>query len=253
MKKQISLALLGLSLAISQSSALAEEVALGKTIESRFTVALSANSDAAQAMLPEGWKLLTLGKGPLAGANTFIVFMNKHLQLDAEGKPKPEPAVRSVAVVNYAVQPEKPPRLYVTKTFEMGAMLNPYGNSVAASIEHKHSLEQAEGTTHQTENWVVKTADGGALKVDASFVKGVPFWGPGEALPYSSENADYHRLYRYTQLAEVASSKAMGKPLNGELSLESDLPELAKLLDGSQEVVGVMNIPIYIRDIFEVR
>jgi len=44
-------------------------------------------------------------------------------------------------------------------------------------------------------------------------------------------------------------SKAMGKNLNGKISFKSNIPELSRMLDGTQSIVGILAIPIYKREI----
>ena len=53
----------------------------------RIYVALSVDEKAAQAWLPAPWKLVSIPKGPFKGANLLIIFDDKFIQQDGEGKP----------------------------------------------------------------------------------------------------------------------------------------------------------------------
>jgi hypothetical protein len=79
----------------------------------------------------------------------------------------------------------------------------------------------------------------------------VAAWAPGEALPYSAARPDFHRIYRFEQLVDVAMSRAMGKDLDGsiEIEVEGGPADFAALFDGSEALVGVMSIPVYVREV----
>ena len=80
LKSAISACLL-LLLAVFVSVPVTAEIAVGSNIDSRVVLAYKVNDAAAQALLPEGWKLLTLPKGPLAGANLLVAFIDRHLEI----------------------------------------------------------------------------------------------------------------------------------------------------------------------------
>jgi hypothetical protein len=44
-------------------------------------------------------------------------------------------------------------------------------------------------------------------------------------------------------------SAALDKPLDGAFAVETDVAELAALFDGSQRLVGLIDVPLYVREI----
>ena len=45
-------------------------------------------------------------------------------------------------------------------------------------------------------------------------------------------------------------SVPVGKPLAGQLSYRNEIEELADIFDGTEKLIGVLDLPIYARDIF---
>jgi hypothetical protein len=239
-------------LAVFASVPAAAETAVGSNIDSRVVLAYKVNDAAAQALLPEGWNLLTLPKGPLAGTNLLVAFIDRHLELDPEGKPVDPFASRSVAILNYGTKPDVPGvRFFVTRVYETPPVANSYGNGVAAGISRNTvSTGPAEGTRQLQEMWNVRPERGGEISLALSFQSGRATWSKSEAMPYSNVTPDFHRIYRYQQLADLAMSAPMGKALNGEISFKSSIPELSGVFDGNEALVGVLAIPVYVREVF---
>lgn len=228
------------------------ETAVGSNVDSRVVLAYKVDEAAAQALLPEGWRLLTLPKGPFAGANLLMAFIDRHLELDAGGKPLDPFAGRSVAVLNYGTNPDVPGvRFFVTRVYETPPVANSYGNGVAARISRNAaSTGPAEGARTQQELWSVRPEAGGEISFSLSYRSGRATWSASEATPYSAVTPDFHRIYRYRQLTDLAMSAPMGKALDGEISLASSVPELSGLFDGTEALVGVLAIPVYVREVF---
>jgi hypothetical protein len=227
------------------------ETPVGSNIDSRVVLAFKVDDQAAQAMIPEGWKLLTLPKGPFAGSNLLVAFIDRHLALDPEGKPVTPYSSRSMALLSYGVKAGiKGARLYVTRVYETPPVASDYGNGVQAEFSHSAAIKSwLDGTRVSKASWHIKPKTGGEISFNLSYETGMPGWKPAEATPYSSVNPDFHRIYRYEQLADLAMSNAIGRELKGEVSFQSSIPELAGMFDGSEKLVGVLSIPVYIRSV----
>ncbi len=226
------------------------ETKLGSSVESRVTLAFKVNDEAAQALLPDGWKLLTLPKGPFAGANLLTAFIDKHLSTNADGKPVNPHASRTVAIVNYAVKEGvKGARLFVTYTYETPPLVNPYGNSIAASITRKASLDSGDEKRRYGETWRLAPESGGELTLELSYQSAKPNWISSKAKPYSNKNPEFYRIYDYQQLAELLKSTAMQKELSGDITFKTDIGQLRNLFDGTESLVGILAAPVYRRDI----
>ena len=55
--------------------------------------------------------------------------------------------------------------------------------------------------------------------------------------PYSAARPDFHRIYRYRQLVDVAMSRPMGKALDGEMEFSVSIDELAPLFDEARRAL----------------
>ncbi len=233
-------------------SAVFAETQIGSSVESRVTLAFKVDDAAAQAWLPEGWRLVSIPRGPLAGANLVVSLIDWHLARDAEGKPENPHARRAVATVAYGVKEGvEGARTFVTRIYETQPVINPYSNSVPARITHNSSLEgPTDGSRTNKEVWIVEPEGGGEIRLELSHQIGIPSWSASETTPYSSTKPDFHRIYRYQQLVDLAMSKALRKELNGLVEFQSTAPELADMFDGTESLVGIITIPVYVRDTF---
>ena len=233
---------------LSHGQALAE-TAVGSNMESRVVLALKVDDAKATATLPDGWKALTLPKGPFAGANLLVLFADRHLGLDPEGKPIAAHNSRYAALVSYGVSPDvKGAKMFVTQTYEVPPVVNVYGKASSASITRDVQLSGTDdGPRTRSENWTVEAQNGDKLTLNLSYEQGRFGWSSGEAMPYSATTPDFHRIYRYDQLIELASSAALDRKLNGEISFEASGPAM---FDGSEEVRAITVIPMYIRNVF---
>lgn len=240
---------MALGLGLVLASPVSAETPVGSNVESRVVLAFKVDDAAANDLLPEGWTALTLPKGPFAGANLIVLFADRHLGLDPEGKPIDPYSSRYAALVAYGVSPDVAgPRMFVARTYETPPVLGIYGNAVAAKISRAAAMSgEGAGRRHVDEAWIVEAGNGDRIGFDLSYHRGRPGWSSGEARPYSGASPDFHRIYRYDQLADLAMSAGAGRPLDGEIEFEASVPPL---LDGSQKPLAVTVIPVYVREVW---
>lgn len=244
---------LGLSLgaAMFATTALSETL-LWSTVESRMILGIQADATAVQSRMPEGWKAITLPQGPLAGANILLVFMDRHLILDPDGKPQQPSSNLVAALMSYGVSKDvEGVRSFITRTFEIEPVLNPHGNSVPVTLTREAGKAvSSENKTTRTEEWQLAPLDGGALDFSISYTAGPLGWTEGgKSQPYTNAMPDVYWIYDYDQAAELVMNTTLGKPLAGEVSLANSIPELEDVFDGTEKLVAIVNIPIYIRDV----
>lgn len=237
-----------LIIAVPRSAAQAE-TKIGSTVEARTVVGFAVPQAAAQAWLPEGWTVAPFGGGPLAGANLLLVFIDRHLALDADGAPEAIPQYRLLALVTPASHPdEEDNRIYVTRIYAPDASLNSYGNSVAADLS-RSALHAVEGASpgEGEDSWSVGY-DGGTLAFEMRYTGATPGASEGTANPYSSVDADFYRIYQYRQIVDPVMSVPAGIDRASEVAFSSTLPELVPMFDGSEEMVAILRLPVYTRD-----
>ncbi|EPX81988.1 hypothetical protein [Salipiger mucosus] len=190
-------------------------------------------------------------QGPLAGASVMFVFIDSLVQRDAEGKPLSPASRRAVALVSLGKQDGGDAvRLYVLRIYTTTPGVDPYGVNVAAEIARTLTVEgPANGGRQRSDAWAVTLPDGGTLELDLGYTTGNRNWTPGEAFPHSASEPEFSRIYRFRQLVDLVASTPLGKPASGEFSLTGSGPGLSALLDGTEEIVAVMDVPVYVREI----
>ncbi|MCB1337939.1 MAG: hypothetical protein KDK10_11000 [Maritimibacter sp.] len=255
-RKQVWKAALGA--AVSGIALFAATAAMGQTlvqttVENRVLLAFKVADAGVQEMLPEGWAPLTLPKGPVAGSNLIVSLFDKLLSLDAEGKPADAAPSPVMALVAYGINPEvEGVRTFVTGIYEVPPLVDPYGVSQAAAIARKATMTYDADGRFLAEDWAIKPESGGAFTLALDYRVGGYGWSVGgTSEPFSPVVEGFHQIYRYDQLAELAMNTTMGKALAGDVSYTADIPALAGLFDGSEALVAVVSIPVYVREVLE--
>jgi len=255
MKRVFGRLALGTAMATSPAamgaSALAE-TKVGSTVESRILLGFKVDDAAVSTMLPDGWAPVTLPKGPVGGSNLILALIDRHVILDAEGKPGDPSSGPTVAFLAYGRKADvEGIRGFVTRVYEEPPVVDPYGNSVIANIDRVSGYTDAGGGDRmQSEMWKIQPESGGELTLDLDYKVGGFMWSTGgESRPYSSENPDFFRIYRYDQLAGLAMNAAMGRELNGTVNFTAADPDLAALFNGTEKLVSIVSIPTFVRTI----
>lgn len=228
------------------------ETFVGSNIDSRVIVGLNTSADGVQALMPDGWTSIALPGGPLKGANMLFVLVDGVLDMDAEGNPLDPASRRAAALVGLARQNDGDEvRLYVLRLLTTTPERDPYGVSFAADIARTKSLSgPANGARISADEWLISPADGGEIVFALNYTTGKRSWSSAELFPYSAANPDFSRIYRYDQMVDLVVSTAVGKPASGDFSLTGTAPSLAAVLDGSQEIIAIMDVPVYVRKVY---
>ncbi len=225
------------------------ETYLGSNVDNRAVIGFKVDEKAAQEWLPADWTLAPFPGGPFAGANLLAVFVDSHLVLGPDGKPATPSSYRGLALASLAGRDgsdEK--RLFVTRVYVTDTSIDPYKNSVSASIGHSTTYDGAPGAAPTYEElWTVKPEAGGELAFSSTYEGESPSWSTNEAFVYSAVDPDFHRIYRYDQLADLVMSAPLDKKAAGELAFSTSIPEIAPMFDGSEEMIGVVAVPVYVR------
>ncbi|SIS65557.1 hypothetical protein SAMN05421759_102105 [Roseivivax lentus] len=250
-RRILALCLCAVSLALAPVAA-AAETKVGSNVDNRVILGIAAKADALQPFLPEGWTPMAFPGGPFSGANVLFVAIDRLVQLDGEGAPFGPANTRHIAVAGLGqAGGEGAPRLHVYRVYSSDPSPNPYGNSLGADITRVYTEEgPANEGRSRSERWRVSPEGGGTLAIDLSFTTGMRGKSAGESQTYSNTDPDFFRIYRYDQVTQVLMSEGLGIPLSGSLSVTSDVPELSDIFDGSEAVVGVIDVPVYVRDVF---
>lgn len=252
--KKLTVGATAMIIALSTAIGAVAETKLWSTVESRIILGFKADDAAVQATMPEGWKAITLPKGPLAGINLLLVFMDRHLILDAEGKPMDPSANPVAALMSYGVSKDvEGVRGYITHIYEIPPAVNPYGNSSEAMITRQGGKSvDGDSVVSRIEDWSLKTEAGGMVDFKITYTSaGLNWTEGGVSRPYSSAMPEYSHIYRYDQTAELVMNTTSGYARPNEWEFSASGGEFADLFDGSEALVAVLNIPVYVRDVFE--
>lgn len=244
-----SFIILLLAITVTQDNARAETF-VGSNVDSRVTLAFKVSDTAAQAWLPEGWTLAPFGGGAIAGSNLLLVFVDRQLGLDPEGKTATNAIYRAIALVSSATR-DGETRAFVTRVYVSDPTENPYSNSVGVNVVRNVAISgNGSDPASGSDDWAIEDDDGGTLVFRMSYEGAIPGWSEGESLPYSSIEPDFHRIYRYEQIADLLHSVPAGVDRISAFEFTTTIAELAPMFDGSEELVAVINVPWYLRHLY---
>lgn len=224
------------------------------TLESRMVVSLRVNAEDLQRRLPAPWQVQPAASGPTKDANLNVSFIERALDLDAEGKPTAHPSYRVIALGVPARNPqtnESGPmlvRLYHTSPDHV-----PGFYKVAELVEITRELKIAGRNLElgaASDQWSMKDERGNTVDLQVTYQRGVPSRVKLEARPRSGLDPSIWRLYRVEQANDVLKSMASGVDRTTALRFQAKLAEFASLFDGSEQVLAVTSVPWYTRQTF---
>ena len=231
------------------------ETLIGSNVDNRINVYLRVGQAELQGWLPAPWQVNPLPKGPLKETNLIMVFVDRLLSQDAQGKPAAGGTFRAVALVVPAKHPQTgESALFVIRIYtphEDLDLYNPYKNSVRATIRREYTFKGADlspGTA--SDLWELRDSTGGMLEFRIEYQRAVPSRAKPEYKPRSSVEPTFFRIYRVDQGMDLIKSIPAGIDRVQSYQLHVTVPELRKLFDGTEKVVGILAIPWYVRKLF---
>jgi hypothetical protein len=228
------------------------ETLIGSNVDNRMIVALQVGQTELQGWLPAPWQVSPIPKGPLKGANLYLLFVDRLLDQDPQGKPARGGICRVVALVAPAKHAQTgKPALFVIRIFvphEDISLYNPYKNSVRAAISREYTFKGANlepGTVSDV--WELRDSNGGMLEFRIEYQRAVPRRVKQELRPRSSVEPDFFRIYRVDQGMDLIKSVPAGIDRVQSYKLHVTVSELGKMFDGTEKVLGFIALPFYIR------
>jgi hypothetical protein len=226
------------------------QTAVGTVVESRIIVGLKVDADKLGTMMPEGWMPIAFPAGPLTGANAMMNFLDGHAVVDTDGKTTGTRLTAALIALGKPAE-SKDVRLFVLRVYTDDPEANPYGNTHAAEITRAQSLTTGgDGDQTFAETWGVTLENGERIDFSLDYRMGLPGLSSGTSKAFSAEDPDMAVTQTYQQIADLAHAPALGREIDGTVTLASTVGELALLLDGSEEIAAVVNIPVYTREVF---
>ncbi len=230
------------------------ETPIGSCMDTRSVVAFRVEQTELQSWLPAPWQVSPYAKGPLKEANLLVVFVDRLLNLDVEGKPVAGGTFRAAALAVPAKHPQTEESApFIIRAFtphEDVNLYNPYKNTVKTAIRREQKMKSADlGPGTGSELWELRDSSGEMLQFQMEYQRAVPSRAKQELKPRSAVIPTFYRIYRVEQLTDLVKSIPAGVDRVQNFQFRVTMSELRKLFDGSEQVVGILVIPWYVRQL----
>ena len=218
----------------------------------RITVAFSVDQKAAQAWLPAPWKVVSMPKGPFKGTNLYVMFDDRFIMQDGEGKPYLGGG-ESFCLASL-VSPGKNEktgeiRLFVTRVYWPYDHPSVYKNAVKTTVSREATIKVSSSGTG-SEAWKVQDSAGGIMEFRMDYQRGIPSRTKREIKAYSSVDPNIRVLYRDDYAGELVKSIPAGIDRAKNFKFRVTISELRKMFDGSEQLVGIAVNPSRVRQKF---
>jgi hypothetical protein len=230
------------------------ETLVQSTMETRCTVGLQVEKTALQKWVPESMQIAPAPAGPFKGANLLIVFIEFLYVQDPQGKPIPGGISRQ-AVLAVPVKLNQTGESVVLVIHGLADnpqnVPGPYKNYRLASVRRElnhtvSALDEVEGS----DTWEFKDSSGVLIDFHVQYKRALPMRAKPVQKAYSSVEPGFFRIYKPDYLADVVKSIPAKIERVKDYRLKVSAPELGKLFDGTEQLVGIVVIPAYVRDVF---
>ncbi len=248
--------ILGISLAgnLSFTQPVCAETLVQSTAETRLMVVLRVGQAELQKLLPASWQVISLPGGPFKEANFFIVFIDGFLIQDAQGKPDKGGISRAVVFAVPAKHTQTGEIATVVTggfTADISSVPGAYKNYIGATIRREQTHKGANLEAGVGEDfWEVRDTRGGTIELRVQYQCALPSRAKSEQKLYSAVEPSFFRIYRMETATDFLKSIPVGINRVQNYQLRVAVPELSKLFDGTEQLVGIAAIPLYVRQVF---
>lgn len=217
--------------------------------ETRVVLAFHVNDAAVQRLLPAGWTTAPSTAPGDRGANLRLVFVDRLLALDGQGKgfrtgtsryivfavPARNAAGEVNTVIISGLSPEGP-----------GA----YGANLTATVSKvmRSATAQAEEGGRAEEHWEFAAASGERIELQLAFRRAAGVKSHAESKIRSARTPALTRTYQIDQAADVVRSAATPDRVE-TLKFRASGPAFAPLFDGTETLLSVTSLPYYVREV----
>jgi hypothetical protein len=214
-------------------------------------VAFSVDQKAAQAWLPAPWKAVSLPKGPFKGANLFVILNDIFIMQDGEGKPYMGGTFCFAALVSFGKNQQTGEfATFVTRIYWPYDDPSSYKNAVKAMVFRGATLQGANLGGKGSEVWTVRDGAGGIMEFRMDYQRAVPKRTKKEFKARSSVDPNILFIYRDDYAGDLVKSIPAGIDRVQDYKFHVTMPELRKMFDGSEKLVGILVNPSRVRQKF---
>ena len=227
------------------------ETLVESTLFFRIYTAFSVDQKAVQEWLPAPWKAVSLPKGPFKGANLYILFGDKLIVQDGEGKPYMGGTYCYVVLTAFGKNEQTGEiAVFVIRIYSPHGGPGPYKNSVKTIVFRGATLQGANLGGKGSEVWKVQDSAGGIMEFRMDYQRGVPKRKKGKIKVRSSVEPDFFRIYQDDHATDLVKSIPVGIDRVRDYHFRVTMPELRKMFDGSEQLVGISVNPCHVRQVF---
>lgn len=223
----------------------------GSNVDVRTTLAFRAPDAAVQKLVPEGWEIVVPAAGPFKGANLLLVLIDSVSALDADGKAVAPFRGAALAFPARRKGTDAVVTMVVDGVAERADAPGAYGvyRPGRGVIERKVTFGAGARPTAE-EAWVFTTDDGNEIDARLQYERGAATKSKAEAKVYSGAKPEFYRIYRWEHVADVVRSTALGVDRVAKISFKATGARYAPLFDGSEQLIGILSLPMYSRSVF---
>ena len=213
----------------------------------RIYVAFSVDQKAAQAWQPAPYKAVSLPKGPFKGANIYVLFDDKFIRHDGEGKQFMGGTYLNVAIIGFGKN---------EKTGEFAVFVNRvywpyddpgcYKNHVKATVSREATIK-ALSPAACSEVWKVQDSAGGIMEFRMDYQRAVPERKMHEFKVRSALDPNILFSYKDDAASDVVKSIPAGIDRVKNYKFNVTMTELREMFNGSEKLVGILINPTRVR------
>ena len=225
---------------------------VGSDVNVRTVVSVKVADAEAQKLLPPGWQVSPVPSGPSQGANLTFVFIDELLNQAPDAKPRSN-TIRRLAMVVPAkngTSGAAGPNVVRVLTTNPQELPGPYKTSAPVSLRLEQSIKATDmESATVSERWEITDRSGGSIILALEYARGVPARSKSEAKIYGGPDPAFFRIYGVDQGADLLRSGPAGIDRVKKLSLRVTTADLKKAFDGSEQIVSIMALPWYLREV----
>ena len=230
------------------------ETLVQSTVETRLVVGLRVGQAAVQKLVPTPWQVGPPPGGPLKDANFMFVFIDQLLVQDPQGKPDMGGGNRYVVFSvpgKHTQTGEMAPVVTGGFTPDIRNVPGPYKVSVQGTIKREQTNKGANTEAGVSDDfWEIRDTRGGSIEVRVQYQQALPLRAKAEQKIYSAAEPSFFRIYRTETATDLLRSIPAGINRVQNYQLRVTMPELKNLFDGSEQLVGIIAYPLFLRQIF---
>jgi hypothetical protein len=247
----ISVFLIGAFVLLPAKQAKAEKL-VESSLFFRTYLAFSVDQKAAQEWLPAPWKAVSIPKGPFKGANLYVFFTDWFIVQDGEGKPDLGGTFSCAALVAFGKNPQtKEFAIFVTRIYAPHDDPGYFKNTVKAMVSREATIKGGTPKSGSgSEIWKVQNSAGGIMEFRMDYQRGVPKRVKKELKARSSVEPDLFFNFQDEYASDLVKSIPAGINRVKYYRFRSTIPELRKMFDGSEQLVGILVNPCRVRQKF---